>query len=248
MLGIILGLFLVSPQQVKQQTQIHLMNMQNISAIETIGKHSYEVAMFGGKQTAIRPPTVHGVYVKDAWFVLLHDSQLWKFEAEGDHFTYSDTCGWLENKPEIVPCEGEIYTADDDIVRITQRMTTKKWGVVSLDMTYGWEMLSDRRLLPQFLVLKWRDKQINARWSEYREFRASEPTVREADADEPPAMNLVVHSVRQSPAIEQETVTEVAPLPPIPVNSIDALFPTRPPNATKAVKRNWLKRWFVIRR
>ena len=174
-------LLLILPSDIKQATQQHLMAMQNISATETVGKDSYRVAMFGGQQAGARPPIYHGVALDRAWFVLLRDSQVWHFVPAGDdHFTYSDSCAFKDRGNQLIlPCSGEIFTQNADIIRIIQTFVTERWGAITIDIKYDWVTLSEPRLVPQELVLRWGEKEIKATWSQYREFRANEPKISE---------------------------------------------------------------------
>lgn len=168
----------------KSQTQRHLMALQSITATEQVGLYSYQVALYGNRLSAVRPPTPHGPTIKDAWYVLLRDSQVWKWLPTADHYEYVDTCGWAERGVQLVPCKGEIYVDGKDVTRITQRLQTERWGIVVLDLHFGWEQLSERRLVPKRLTLEWGGGTITATWTSYHEWRSGEPVVAEAEADD----------------------------------------------------------------
>ena len=185
-------LFLLLPADIKARAQQNIAAMQNISALQIVGKKSYRVGVFNG--TSRHAPIPHkGVYFDTEWYSLLQDSQGWTLVPQEDHFTYSTECSWSEIKRGSgewagrVPCEGEVYVDNDaNIVRIVQRLAPSRMvTTATMTMDYGWVQLKARRLVPVRITLKaiWsnnREETISARWVDYHEWGA-ESIVKDVD-------------------------------------------------------------------
>jgi len=227
----ILLLLLVPPAtEVKAQTQKNLAALETISALQVGGPQSYRVSMFGG-QSRHDPIPYSGLFFGSEWSSLLQDSQKWVLQAEGDHYTYHTQCPWTEIKQikherwhAFVPCEGEVYVEDANIIRIVQRLfprrTTKS---VTIDVQYGWVTLRERRLVPLTInmVATYSDnrvKALSARWIDYHEW-AAESIVKDIE-DEDGGQRAVKRvelqegratAVRATASPDSVTITEQQP-------------------------------------
>jgi hypothetical protein len=189
--GILFLLLCFTPamgQTIRENTQRTLMAMTNISATQLVDGKPYRVAMFGNRQVFARaiPTPKIGIRPGAEWYSLLQASQLWKLTPAGDHFTYSDHTRWFEisriafgadEKWEgLVPCEGEVYVVDNNIVRITQRFNPgRHTNSVSIDMFYEWIQLKQKRLLPSRMTMtaefkNRRTYKVQVEWVNYQEF------------------------------------------------------------------------------
>ena len=196
LIAYLLLLLLVPPAaEVKAQTQKTLAAMETVSALQVGGPQSYRVSMFGGKSRN-DPVPYSGLFFGSEWSSLLQDSQKWALQPEGDHYTYYSQCPWTEIKQiqnerwhAFVPCEGEVYVEDANIIRIVQRLSPRRTTKsVTIDVQYGWVTLRERRLVP--LTIKMvatysdnRVKALSARWIDYHEW-AAESIVKDIDGED----------------------------------------------------------------
>src|SRR4030095_7311986 len=75
-----------------------------------------------------------------------------------------------------VPCEGEVYVVDNNIVRITQRLRPNRLArLVTIEMDYSWVQLKTTHLLPARMTMSavfknGNTKSVNVTLSEYKEY------------------------------------------------------------------------------
>lgn len=273
MIRIILFLFLcfipAAGQTIRENTQRNLMAMTNISATQLVDGKPYRVAMFGNRQVfdrAIPTPKV-GVRPGAEWYSLLQDSQLWQLTRVNGHFIYSDNTRWFEiarislggdEKWEgSVPCEGEVYVVDNNIVRITQRFNPNRLTkAVSIDMVYEWVQLKEKRLLPARMTMtaeikNGRKHTVRIEWTNYQEF-GTELVIKEPDETETlrPIKfgNAFVESSEQQ--FEKDdfglpSPSDATEVPKLDLNVPSILNPgSGLPVKTKTVRLNAWKRFF----
>jgi hypothetical protein len=224
----------ITPTHVTQRTLEHLDAMTNLTAVQKMnnGKR-YDVLMLAGAQwyrqgreyRPLLPRGSRGLFLGSEWYWMLRESLTWPLRGENGHFTFDSTLclfgerrggKWIDN---WYPCHGSVTTdSQGNVQSITKIIEpgTKLTQIATFTVDYKWEQLSTRRLVPAALIANAKLSigwfAVTAQWTDYREYRGTEPVVNEIDG---PAVDAPLSggSVIKPAPVTGEDLGEPPPVP-----------------------------------
>jgi hypothetical protein len=192
----------VTVEEVNQRTQMHLDSLTSITAVQTMsnGKR-YDVLMLNGTQWYRQgekyrdhvPRGDRGLFLGSEWYWLLRESLSWPLRGANRHYTFETLClfGEIHHGKQIdnwYPCHGSVTTdVQGNIQSITKIVEpgTKLTQVATFTCDYKWQQLSRWRLVPAALTASAKLSigwfAVTVQWTDYREYRGTEPEVKEID-------------------------------------------------------------------
>jgi hypothetical protein len=223
----------VTREQVISRTLEHIDALTNITAVQTMNNgQRYDVLILNGVQWYRQgknyrdrlPRGDRGLFPGSEWYSMLRESLAWPLQGADGHYTFKALCmfGEIHHGKTIdnwYPCHGSVTTdAQGNIQSITKIIEpgTKLTQVATFTCDYKWARLSSWRLVPAALTANAKLSigwfAVTAQWTDYREYRGTEPNVQEIDG---PAVDAPLSggSVINPAPVTGEDLGEPPPVP-----------------------------------